>query len=62
MVNSSNNSGYGTKVHLEVEIQNNSKGNLYHYAVFPITSKGIIDSRAMKGSVLVNGKNQIQHL
>ena len=42
---------------LEVKVQNESE--LYYYAIFPITSKGIIGSNAKKGSIPVdidNGK------
>ena len=44
----------GTMHFMEVETHN--KGELYYYAVFPITRKGIIGSIAIKGSIHINGK------
>ena len=51
-VNNSDNGGLKHTLEFEVEVQN--RGNLYNYVVFPITSKGIIGSRAVKGIIHIN--------
>lgn len=59
-VNNSINNDTLTPHSLEVKVQNEME--LYFYAVFPLTSKGIIGSNPMKGSIRVNnGKYYIMH-
>ena len=48
-----NNSANNDTVHsLEVKVQDETE--LYYYAVLPVTSKGIIGSSVIKGSIRVN--------